>query len=102
MNYTEKLWKLEDERRAIEQRIHIRAALHRAGWIPGKTADPIGVIDVMDAHTGKERKLTQEDMNDVNAHGTHEDALRYIELEDKAWALIGGKDQKGIHESVPE
>jgi hypothetical protein len=97
---------LDAERREIQQRIHIRAALHRAA-AEGISISPIGTVKVMDIYTAKHRPMTQADLDSIKGTGfdgvsglTILDAYRYVEIEDQQWKALGMRDT-GFHEQPP-
>jgi hypothetical protein len=80
--------KLEKERGEIENRIAIRAALHH------------GKSRYMDRLTGEDKPITDQDRRNVVCQSVYDDAIRYIEIEDREWQILGLKDS-GDHEQPP-
>jgi hypothetical protein len=90
---------LDAERREIQQRIHLRAALHHAAE-KGISISPISTVKVMDIYTGKHRPMTQAEVEDLARHDVVKDAYRYVEIQDAQWKALGLYDT-GKHQQPP-
>lgn len=96
----DQLQALNDERLGIERRIDVRSALHAAKWLT-RTLWPVGRVMVMGSR-GTYHALTLDEWTDATSHDPTEDAVRYVQIEDQCWELLGMRDETGRNESVPE
>nr|WP_319376646.1 hypothetical protein [uncultured Methanoregula sp.] len=98
MNTLEKVRTLDIERKEIELRIVIRAAVHAAKR-DGISITPPGTLKI-ETPDGTARPLTVEDLESIAVNDVYQDAARYVEIENAQWTLLGLRDA-GTHEQPP-
>lgn len=78
---------LDNERRAIQQRIQIGAAI-------GNGSSTVMRLD------GTRTPLTDEDRKSVASRDVMQDAVDYIHIQNLQWSLCGVRDT-GAHQQLP-
>ncbi|WP_321504737.1 hypothetical protein [uncultured Methanoregula sp.] len=89
---------LDNERREIETRIVIRAAVHHARN-KGISLSPPGSVP-LNLPDGTTRPMTAGDLENINTHNVYADAYRYVEIENQQWKILGLSDT-GKHQQPP-